>query len=124
MKKISLLYFAFLIANLPAIAYYEKDYQTAWCIANAGKTEVILPDKTRVDCVTKTHAIEFDFAKKWGESIGQSLYYASILEKTPGIVLIIENPEKDLKYLKRLETVADKYNIKIWTITPDFLVKN
>lgn len=108
----------------PAYSFNEKDYQTGWCGLNNGKTEVVLPDKTRVDCVTKTHAVEFDFAKKWGESIGQSLYYASILNKAPGIVLIIQNPEKDLRYLKRLETVAQKYGITVWTLTPEFLAGN
>lgn len=29
-------------------------------------------DKTRVDCLTETHAVEFDFAKKWAESSGAS----------------------------------------------------
>ena len=38
--------------------FYEKDYQNYWCRANGGVTEVILPDKARVDCVTKTHAVE------------------------------------------------------------------
>lgn len=46
--------------------YYEKDYQSVWCNAHCGSMEVILSDKARVDCVTKTHAIEFDFAKKVG----------------------------------------------------------
>ncbi len=56
---------------------------------------MVLPDKARVDCVTDTHAIEFDFAKKWGESIGQALYYATILNKQAGIVLIMEKGVAD-----------------------------
>ncbi len=122
MGKVLSLVFIFLLVNLPASAYREKDYQAAWCTANDGELEVILPDKTRVDCVTKTHAIEFDFAKKWSEAIGQSLYYASVLNKTPGIVLIIENPEKEIRYLKRIEKIAPKYNITVWTVTTNFLV--
>jgi hypothetical protein len=39
----------------------EKWYQERWCREQGGKTEVLLPDKTRCDCVTDTHAIEFDF---------------------------------------------------------------
>lgn len=101
--------------------YYEKDYQNVWCEANNGKTEVILSDKARVDCVTQTHAIEFDFAKKWGESIGQALYYGLMLGKQPGIVLIIENLEKDSRYLDRVNKVAKQHNIKVWTMTPDDL---
>ena len=89
-------------------------YQAHWCSANSGLTEYILDDKTRIDCLTATHAVEFDFASKWAESIGQSLYYGLKTQKTPGIVLIIENPEKDGKYVKRLEQVANKFGITYW----------
>ena len=77
-----------------------------------------MPDKARVDCVTKTHAIEFDFASKWAESIGQSLYYAEVLNKTPGIVLIVEDEIKDQKYINRVRSIAKKYCIDLWTIKP------
>lgn len=99
--------------------YFEKDYQRVWCNAHCGSMEVILPDKARVDCVTKTHAIEFDFAPKWAESIGQALYYGRVLHKTPGIVLIIENAEKDQKYVNRVKAVAEIYGITLWTMTPN-----
>ena len=81
--------------------------------------EVILPDKARVDCVTATHAIEFDFAPKWAESIGQALYYGEVLQKQPGIVLIIENLEKDQKYINRVKTVAVKNGITLWLMYPE-----
>ena len=99
--------------------FYEKDYQNFWCSANGGVTEVILPDKARVDCVTKTHAVEFDFAKKWAESIGQSLYYGEQLHKKAGIVLISENGTSDEKYIKRVKSVANYHNIDLWVITPE-----
>ena len=99
--------------------YYEKDYQRVWCSASGGTTEYVLPDKARVDCVTETHAIEFDFAQKWAESIGQSLYYGKKLNKQPGIVLIVENGTKDAKYINRLKTVAEDSNISLWFMTPD-----
>ena len=99
--------------------YFEKDYQKVWCDAHCGSMEVILPDKARVDCVTATHAIEFDFAPKWAESIGQALYYAKILKKVPGIVLIIENKNKDQKYINRVKSVAECYGITLWTMSPD-----
>lgn len=99
--------------------YYEKDYQNVWCSAQAGVTEYVLPDRARVDCVTQTHAIEFDFAKKWAESIGQSLYYAEILQKDPGVVLIVENKVKDQKYVDRVQAVALKQGIKVWLMHPE-----
>lgn len=108
--------------------YLEKEYQEVWCKANNGITEHVLSDKARVDCLTKDYAIEFDFAKKWAESIGQALYYSSCTGKTAGVVLIMENPEQEERYLHRLNEVAKKYNIKVWTMTtediPTKTVKN
>lgn len=108
--------------SMPALCqhqYLEKEYQKVWCTCNNGVIEYTLQDGARVDCVTQTHAIEFDFANKWAESIGQSLYYGKSLCKKPGIVLIMENPGKDMRYLKRLKTVTDMYNISVWIMTPD-----
>ncbi len=99
--------------------YFEKDYQNFWCKVNNGTTEYILQDKARVDCVTQTHAIEFDFAKKWAESIGQALYYGYQLNKKPGIVLISEDGQKDEKYINRVKAIANTHNIDLWIITPD-----
>ena len=94
----------------------ERFYQNQWCIDNDGKTEHLLPDLTRVDCLTKTHAIEFDFEKKWAEPIGQSLYYAAMTGKRAGIVLIISGTRE--YYLGRIQTVIEAYRlpIDIWTV--------
>ena len=97
--------------------YKEKEYQDCWCDKAGGVTEYVLPDKTRVDCLMDKYAIEFDFAEKWAESIGQAIYYAIMTKKKPGVVLILEKP-KDKRYLKRLETVAKKLKIKVWTVKP------
>lgn len=101
--------------------YPEREYQVAWCSDKNGKSEVVLQDKTRVDCVVNNYAIEFDFANKWSEAVGQSLYYAHVLKKTPAIVLILENKNKDSKYLERLNKIAPAYGITVWTIEPDYL---
>lgn len=36
--------------------------------------EYVLPDRTRVDCLTDEYAIEIEFAENWAESIGQAMY--------------------------------------------------
>lgn len=114
------IYPVFVFAQTPKNhQYFEKDYQKVWCDAHCGSMEVILTDKARVDCVTATHAIEFDFAPKWAESIGQALYYGEVLQKQPGIVLIIENLEKDPKYINRVKTVAGKNGITLWLMYPE-----
>ncbi len=135
MKKILIL---FLIFAFPQIAnanvyqkhskihkHFEKEYQKYWCSNNNGLIEYKLPDKGRVDCVTETHAIEFDFASKWAEAIGQSLYYGNQLKKIPGIVLISENGKKDENFIRRLCIVAEENGITVWIITPkDIECKN
>lgn len=93
----------------------EKKYQKEWCDKFNGLIEYQLPDKTRVDCLTKNYAVEFDFANKWAESIGQSLYYGLMTNKKPAVVLIIEKPE-DFKYYKRIEKVAKFVNFRLWYV--------
>lgn len=94
----------------------ERDYQEEWCNPDQGGIiEHVLKDRTRVDCILGSYAIEFDFAKKWAESIGQSLLYASRLNMRPGIVLIMETT-KDCKYLYRLREALSfgGISINVW----------
>jgi len=95
--------------------YNEHHYQTLLCEKLDGEMEYVLKDKTRVDCLTDEYAIEVDFAKKWAESIGQSLYYAHMTNKKAAVGLIMDN-KKDKRFLKRLNAIADKYKIKVFII--------
>ncbi len=65
-KKLILGLILLIILVFPASAlgkreHPEKWYQQKWCEAQKGRVEVVLPDGTRCDCLTDTHAIEFDF---------------------------------------------------------------
>ena len=114
--------FALLLTALPVGAghlHQEKEYQGAWCAKAGGVTEYLLDDKTRVDCLTDTLAVEFDFASKWAECIGQALYYGQQTHRQGACVLILENKEKDLKYLKRLQNVADIDGVRLKIFTMD-----
>lgn len=95
--------------------YHEKHYQTLLCNKLGGKMEYVLKDRTRVDCLTDEYAIEVDFAKKWAESIGQSLFYADMTDKQPAVGFIMDD-KKDKRYYKRLNAIAKKYQIKIFVI--------
>lgn len=90
----------------------EEFYRDKFCAEWGGKPEVSLDDKTRVDCVTADLAIEFDFAEKWAESIGQSLHYGRKTNKTPTIALIMES-EKDQKYLNHIIQMKRAYGLPI-----------
>jgi len=76
-----------------------------------------MPDQSRVDCMNATHAVEFDFGKKWAESIGQALNYGAQSGKTPGIVLILEQPG-DERYLRRVLRVREVYGLplEVWAV--------
>lgn len=100
-----------ILATITNAQAKEKDYQLKHC---AGQIEYRLPDTTRVDCLTDTHAIEYDYGRKWAEAIGQSLHYAFQTNKRAGIALIIEK-ESDLKYWYRLNSVITHYSLPIDT---------
>jgi len=89
----------------------EKWYQERWC-GGKGVMEYRLPDGTRCDCLTATHAVEFDFGAKWAEAIGQSLYYSLQTGNRAGIYLILETPA-DRKYLIRLHSTIVHFNLPI-----------
>ena len=117
-KVMALLLLLTLFSPVHAGPHSERWYQTKWCLEQDGEMEVTLPDRTRCDCITKTHAVEIEFAdNKWYQAIGQSLHYALQTNKRPGILLIIESP-KNRKYWERLNRVIKTYNlpIDVWTI--------
>lgn len=91
----------------------ESYYVNQWCSPEFGRKEAVLWDMTRVDCLTKDYAIEFDFAKKWAESVGQSLYYAKMTNKSPAVVIILTK-WSDMKYVKRIERLNN--DIKIFLV--------
>ena len=91
----------------------ESYYVNQCCTSDFGRKEAVLWDMTRVDCLAKDYAIEFDFAKKWAESIGQTLYYSKMTGKAPAIVLILTSP-LDYRYVKRVERLES--NIKVFLI--------
>lgn len=92
----------------------EATYAEAWCAAHDGQPEVTLPDRTRADCLTATHAVEVERAAKWKESIGQALWYALQTNLRAGVVVILEDAD-ELSYWYRLNSVIEHYNLPIDT---------
>jgi len=109
------LLFSGCVSNHTSVSHKkEKYYQEKFCEKLDGEMEVVLPDRTRVDCLSDEYAVEVDFGRKWAEGIGQALYYSEMTGKKPAVALIIGSKGK--KYLKRLEKVANHYGIKIFII--------
>ena len=105
--------------------YNEAYHVDVWCkdpknpifvtsIKKSGQVEAVQVDKTRVDCLTDDYAIEFDWASKYNEAIGQSLGYSLRTLKRPGIVLIMKS-DSDEKYWNRLQEIIIRYNLPIQT---------
>ncbi len=116
-----------LLSILPAQAkhlYKESVYQDYWCNKRGGILEYELNDKSRVDCLLPDMAVEFDFARKRDECLGQALRYSAYTNKPPACVLIVER-KKDYKYYYQLRYTIQKkdLNVKLFTVTPSALIK-
>ncbi|MCT4574885.1 MAG: hypothetical protein N4A43_01360 [Alphaproteobacteria bacterium] len=116
MKKLLMIGIVFmpLLANVPTAGakMLEKDYVKKHC---EGIVEYKNPDKTRIDCLTDTQAMEYDFGSKWAECVSQALYYGELTGKEPVCVLILDKDEKRfLERAKKLKsTKPSQLKIKI-----------
>ena len=99
--------------------YLEKKFQDIYCPIKKQR-EVVLSNRMRVDCLTKTHAVEYDRAKNYRQAFTQALEYAMYSDRKAGIVLIYEKPT-DVKFLERLRKVvySQCVSIDIWVVGPN-----
>jgi len=74
--------------------------------------EIRLSDGTRADCVTSEYAVEFDFARKWAEGLGQALRYARLTGKKAAVVLIWKNDADRIK-ISNLKSDIKYYGIPV-----------
>ena len=98
----------------------EAFYSDKFCSEMSGKSEHVLKDLSRVDCLTDTHAYEFDWADgmKVYEAIGQSLYYASETGKDPGIYLLVRKKNSD-KHIRKVKRVIETFELPIKLVIKD-----
>ena len=123
MKHITVITFICMMVAVPTFAKSlknEAEYKKEWCAKYNGAVDYKTQDKTTVDCITDTHAIEFEYGKNWNPAIRKSRQLSMSVGKTPGVVLILEN-SKDEKYLYKLREINEKrrLGIKIWTVGID-----
>ena len=104
-----------LLAEYPTEVEWQNN-EANWSryVADESSIEVRLWDDTRCDYVSDTHAIEIDWARKPYEAVGQAMYYSIVLDKEPGIILLVKNKATDRKYVFRCQTICAKLNIKLW----------
>jgi hypothetical protein len=98
----------------------EAFYSDKFCSEMSGQSEHVLKDLSRVDCLTDTHAYEFDWADgmKVYEAIGQSLYYASETGKKPGIYLLIRKKNSE-KHIRKVKRVIETFELPIKLVIKD-----
>ncbi len=124
MKKIILFLFFFILTSSSQALEKEKYYSDKFCEEMSGQADYTLQDKSRVDCLTETHAFEVDWADgmKVYEAIGQSLYYASQTGKKPGILLLIRK-DNSKKHIRKVKEAISVFNLPIELVIID-LIKN
>lgn len=96
-----------------ARAASEAEYTAEWCgrhgltydvpgdgnVPDALKLETITGRTVYADCVDKNTIVEVDFASKFMEGIGQTLFYGRLARLDPILLLIIKD-QSDCKYFR------------------------
>ncbi|GGF27359.1 hypothetical protein [Echinicola rosea] len=101
---LSCLLFVFAFSSILAQTkkWKEKDYADTIQTLIGGEREYAV-QSGRVDLLTDEHAFEVEWANKWKDAIGQSLWYGLQTNRKPGIVLILRS-KKDYKYYIQLNS--------------------
>lgn len=102
-------------ATPPTAADHERETVVVAKLAAKykGQTEARLWDGTRVDLLTADEAIEADWAPKWAESIGQSLYYSLVTGRKPAVILLTTS-DADERHVLRCQAVCAKHGIRLY----------
>jgi len=74
-------------------------------------SEVRMPDHTRCDLVSDTHAYEVEWAHKWKEAPTQAILYSIWTGKKPGVILLSKSRTQDKLHILRCKLVCQKLNI-------------
>lgn len=92
----------------------KHDYIKEYC---SGVVKHKLQGHDFVDCLTKTHAIEYSHSDRWYYALSSSLFYSAETNKKAGIVLIVD-PKSKGEYLKRVYKTIDfhKLDIDVWVV--------
>jgi len=98
----------------------ETYYSTILAKQLNGVPEFRLFDQSRVDILTRDLALEVDWAGKslkWSEAIGQTLYYARVTNRKPGVILLTTSTTPSLaeqRNIHRCLVACSAINIPVW----------
>jgi muconolactone delta-isomerase len=77
------------------------------------EVEVRMPDGTRADMVTATHAIEVDYAGKWQQGVTQSLHYSRHTGKQAMLVLLVSDLTSEVRQVERAAWLCGQLGIDL-----------
>jgi hypothetical protein len=97
----------------PTSKHDEAYYITKLAKQLSGDEEVKI-EGGRIDILTDDHAIEVEWAGKWKDAIGQSLWYALQKNSKPRIILLLKN-DKEYIHFVRLNSALEYAKIIIET---------
>jgi hypothetical protein len=90
----------------------EADYRDNHCGLVKGQTELRNSDGTYTDCYLPDQSIEYDFARKWYECLGQAMHYARLNRNAAVCLLIVEKPT-DQKYVDRADKLVEHFRLPV-----------
>lgn len=91
----------------------EVGHSQAIGAARGYEIEVAMPDQTRCDLISDTHAYEVEWASKWKEAPAQATLYSIWTGKKPGIILLVKNKTTDKLSILRCKLVCERLDIKL-----------
>lgn len=90
-----------------------EDYKKKYCPINLkGELDHVVDGSVTIDCLSDTHAYQFDFAKKWAEAIDLSNRISKVVGRKPGVVLIAKT-QSEMSFVRRLDKAFAKNNSDI-----------
>jgi hypothetical protein len=87
------------------------------------EAEVRLPDESRCDLVSLTHAIEVEWASNWQEAPGQAVLYAIWIKKKPAVFLLVKDWKEDKLEILRCKLVCEKLGIALLMVKIEYVEK-
>ena len=92
---------------------FEQELRQAWCLEHEGTVNLVLPDETICECLTKTHAIAFASEDSWLDALGKSLHFALTTGKDPAIVILTKDEETP-QYVLQLNAIIKHFELPIF----------
>lgn len=79
-----------------------------------GAVEVRLWDNTRCDLLSATHAYEVDWAYNYAEGVGQAVYYGTLTDRKPGLILLVRDIQQEQRFIYRAQIACKAAGVDLF----------